>query len=90
MLPQWIDTYEYVTKVEYLGIGIYGNKKVAPIVEKEEFGNALLEIVGDKKGAETRFGAKAKELGAICKSSGGRKRVAEMISELVLENKAGA
>jgi UDP:flavonoid glycosyltransferase YjiC (YdhE family) len=89
LLPAWYDCYDYATRVEYLGIGIYGNKKVAPNVEKEEFANAVLRVIGEKKGVETQFSVKAKELGVVCRKSGGRKKVAEMISELVLEGKAG-
>jgi len=50
----------------------------------------LLKIVGDKKGGETQFMVKAKKLGFICKKSGGRRRVAELISELLSEKQAGA
>jgi 2-acylglycerol O-acyltransferase 1 len=87
LLPAWYDCYDYATRVEYLGIGIYGNKKVAPDVDKEEFANAVLRVIGAHKGEETRFSVKAKELGVVCRRSGGRKKVAEMISELVLEGK---
>jgi UDP:flavonoid glycosyltransferase YjiC (YdhE family) len=87
LLPAWYDCYDYATRVEYLGIGIYGNKKVAPNVEKEEFSNAVLGVIGEKKGVDTQFSVKAKGLRVLCRRSGGRKRVAEMISELVLEGK---
>jgi hypothetical protein len=87
LLPAWYKCYDYATRAEYLRIGIYANKKVAPNVDKEEFANATLRVIGEKEGVETQFSVKAKELGVPCRRSGGRKRVAEMISELVLEGK---
>jgi hypothetical protein len=53
----------------------------------EEFANAVLRVISANRGEESRFGVKAKELGVVCRRSGGRKKVAEMISELVLEGK---
>jgi len=60
----------YATRVGYHGIGIYGNKKVAPNVEKEEFANAVLRVIGVNKGEEIWFSMKSKELGVVCRRSG--------------------
>jgi hypothetical protein len=49
-----------------------------------------LGVVGANKGEETLFSVKAKELGVVCRRSGGGRKIAEIISELVLEvSKAG-
>jgi hypothetical protein len=77
VLPQWYDTYDYASKAEYLGLGIYGNKSCAPMVDANEFGNALLRVVGDAGMRE-----KARELGEVCQDSGGRTLAASLIGEL--------
>jgi hypothetical protein len=46
-----------------------------------------LKVIGANKGEESRFSVKTKELGVVCRRSRGRRRVAEVISELVLEGK---
>jgi hypothetical protein len=78
-LPQWYDTYDYASKAEYLEIGVYGNKSCAPMVDAIEFGNALMKVVGD-----TNMRGKAREMGILCKKSGGRALAASMISKLTL------
>lgn len=87
LLPAWYECYDYATRAEYLGIGIYANKKVAPNVGKEEFANAILRVIGANKGEESRFSVKAMELGIVCKRCGGKKKISQMISEHVLEGK---
>lgn len=42
LLPQWFDCYDFASRAEWLGIGVYGNRAVAPHVEAEEFGRALI------------------------------------------------
>lgn len=50
--PVWIDTYEFATRAEMLGIGVRGNETVAPYVRAEELARALERVIGDS--AETR------------------------------------
>lgn len=69
ILPQWYDLYDYATRAEYLGIGIYANKLVAPSVDAAEFGAALIMVL--KPGSS--YTLKAQALGKVCKEKcGGR------------------
>jgi hypothetical protein len=79
-LPQWYDCYDYACLLEYLGNGIYGSKKTSPLISAEELGAALTAVVG-KKGEETSYQKKAKELGVLCKSANGRGKAAEIITK---------
>jgi hypothetical protein len=79
-LAQWYDTYDYASKSEYLGIGVYGNKTIAPMVDGEEFGNALLRVIGNET-----LRAKAQAIGKLCQSSGGRRFAADLITQLIYE-----
>ena len=89
VLPAWYDTYQYAARVEYLGIGIYGNRKVAPSVEAEEFGQALSTILLDKKdGKAQNYRVQAEKLGVISRKAGGRKRACEAILEICGKVKA--
>ncbi|KAM7216740.1 Glycosyltransferase sdnJ [Rhypophila decipiens] len=97
VLAMWYDTFDYATRVEYLGIGAYGNREkgrscvvdndnyVAPnLVDGEEFGAALLRVVGQNKEdleAEA-IKKKAAELGEVCRRSGGRVRSADIVTGL--------
>ncbi|KAI4847747.1 UDP-glucoronosyl and UDP-glucosyl transferase family protein [Aureobasidium sp. EXF-8845] len=52
VLPVWIDTYDFAIRVEYLGIGVWGNRTAAPYAEGLELGRALIEVVdGDNSAA---------------------------------------
>ena len=85
-LPQWFDCYDFGARLEYLGIGIYANRKVAPHIEMAEFGQALVTVVGDgKKGTGSvsdSMRRRASELAKICQKSGGRVLVCDKILEL--------
>jgi len=45
ILAQWFDLYDMAVRAEYRGIGIYGNKNVAPDIEAVEFGTAVARLV---------------------------------------------
>lgn len=45
VLPVWFDTYDFAARVEYLGIGVYGNRKTAPAVNGRELGSALNRVL---------------------------------------------
>lgn len=94
----WYDTFDYATRVEYLGIGTYGNRDighscvvdndnyVAPnLVDAEEFGAALLRTVGRKKGDAQAIAEKAAQLGEICRKTGGRIESARIVTDLCFE-----
>ncbi|KAF5382861.1 hypothetical protein D9757_007252 [Collybiopsis confluens] len=67
ILPVWYDTYDYATRAEWLGIGIWGSRRRAPKAESSEFGQALLRVAGLSLEAEG-FRAKAKRLAESCKT----------------------
>ena len=76
----WYDTYDFASRVEYLGIGIYGNKTSSPKAEAGEFGSALTRIVGSE--AES-YRARARELRDTCwKGGSGREIGAKRVLEL--------
>ncbi|KAL0575337.1 hypothetical protein V5O48_006639 [Marasmius crinis-equi] len=80
VLPVWYDTYDFASRVEYLGIGIYGSKACSPGVEAEEFGKALLRIVGSEA---QQYKGKAGSLGDACRARGnGRELGAKRVLEL--------
>jgi hypothetical protein len=99
VLPQWYDTYDYATRVEYLGIGVYGNKlagrackvdmknyKCPRMIEGREFGGALLKVVGANKqdpGA-LAMREKARAAGELCQKSGGRIQAAQILRDLAM------
>ena len=45
VLPVWYDTYDFATRVEWLGIGVWGNKTAAPSIDGAELGAALVRVV---------------------------------------------
>ncbi|RAK79081.1 UDP-Glycosyltransferase/glycogen phosphorylase [Aspergillus fijiensis CBS 313.89] len=77
VLPGWQDCYENAVRTEWLGIGVYANKTAAPAVDADEFGRALIRVVGN-----VTMQAKAKELSALCCKREGRVVGAEKIAEL--------
>ncbi|RDW56481.1 glycosyltransferase family 1 protein [Coleophoma crateriformis] len=98
VLPHWYDTYDYATRAEYLGIGVYGNYNAGHIrdvkmenyvsptmVDHKEFGKALLKVVGKEAGDSGDMRERARELGNICHNSGGRIMAAEIITELTFK-----
>ena len=78
ILPQWGDLYDNAVRVEYLGLGIYGNKTRPPAVGAVEFGAALLRIVGPGPESEG-FRQRACKVGELCRAAGGRKTAVDII-----------
>ncbi|KAF5367769.1 hypothetical protein D9758_009823 [Tetrapyrgos nigripes] len=74
VLPIWYDTYDYARRAEYFGIGVYGNVKSAPGADAEEFGHALIKVIGVKE-----FTVKAKELAEGHSDEEGRKQAVQKI-----------
>lgn len=71
VLPMWVDLYDYATRVEWLGIGVWGNRVSAPYWTAEELGAAFEKVLGGGKAA-TAMREKAAELGRISKRNPGR------------------
>jgi hypothetical protein len=69
-------------RAEYLGIGIYGNKKVAPEIEAGEFGEAVARLVWPGKESE-EFRARAKVVAGACRKAGGKSAAVDKLVEIV-------
>lgn len=67
ILPQWFDTYDCPTRVEWLGIGLHGSRTVAPKIAASDLSAALLQVLTDK-GIQSR----ARAIGDLCKTTEGR------------------
>ena len=74
ILAQWYDTYRFARRVEWLGIGAYGNPSVAPHVAAAEFSEALMKVVGNES-----MHTRARELAKLCGNERGRKIAADKI-----------
>lgn len=69
-------------RAEYRGIGIYGNKKVAPGIEGDEFGAALARLI--RPGDESKgFRARAKTISDICRKAGGKRTAVDKLMEIL-------
>lgn len=79
ILPQWLDTYDCATRVEWLGIGVHGSRKAAPGIDAEELSHALETALGDKN-----IHAKAAAMRDICKTTEGRVLAHDRIADFAL------
>ncbi|KAG7090558.1 hypothetical protein E1B28_009666 [Marasmius oreades] len=83
VLPVWHDTYDYASRVETLGIGVWGSQRSAPFANDEEFGNALKRVLNIGSREAELFQSNAVALKAkVNRYGGGRKVAAERILEL--------
>ena len=69
-------------RAEYVGIGIYGNRSVAPDIDAAEFGAAVSRLLSPDKEAK-KFARKAREIGEACRMAPGKKGAVAKILELV-------
>jgi hypothetical protein len=69
-------------RVEYLGIGIYGNKNVAPDIEAVEFGAAVARLVLPGKESEG-FRTRAKAVAEACRNAGGKRAAVDKLLEII-------
>lgn len=69
-------------RAEYRGIGIYGNKSVAPDIEAVEFGEAVKRLVLPGKESEG-FRTRAQAIGELCKKAGGKRTAVDKLVEIV-------
>ncbi|KAJ5909590.1 hypothetical protein N7504_004233 [Penicillium tannophilum] len=79
ILPQWLDTYDCATRVEWLGLGVHGSRKAAPAIDAEEFSHALETVLGDKD-----IHAKAAAMRNLCKTTEGRVLAHDRIADFAL------
>ncbi|KAI8936459.1 hypothetical protein NX059_006865 [Plenodomus lindquistii] len=85
--PRWLDTYEFATRAEWLGVGMIGNKSAAPGLIGKELAVAIESVIGDEW--RERFAKRAKEVREGLKRDadgfgvleGGRKRAARLVIE---------
>jgi UDP:flavonoid glycosyltransferase YjiC (YdhE family) len=77
----WVDLYDYATRVEWLGVGIWGNKLTAPNWTSEELGNAFLKVLSNDEGAKS-MREKARWLGKQFQSKPGRVCAAGELAKL--------
>ena len=69
-------------RAEYLGIGIYGNRNVAPDIEAVEFGTAVARLVRPGKESEG-FKARAKAVSEACRNGGGKRTAVDKLIEII-------
>jgi UDP:flavonoid glycosyltransferase YjiC (YdhE family) len=81
VLPMWVDLYEFATRAEFLGIGVWGNKRSAPNWTAEELTNSFLRVLDDGEEA-VAIREKAYELGKIAQKEPGRLRAGKEIAKL--------
>ncbi|TFB07324.1 hypothetical protein CCMA1212_000234 [Trichoderma ghanense] len=80
VLPLWADHYNYAQTAEYLGIGIWPNKTLAPDWEAAGLAEAFLETLSGNRGVTMRENAKA--LARKGEEYGGRKLAARLVAEM--------
>ncbi|KAL0951773.1 hypothetical protein HGRIS_008444 [Hohenbuehelia grisea] len=78
ILAMWLDLYDTASKVEYRGLGIYGNKSCAPGVDAVEFGKALARITTSGPEAD-QIKANTTRVAKLCKEAGGKKAAVDFI-----------
>jgi UDP:flavonoid glycosyltransferase YjiC (YdhE family) len=81
VLPLWLDHYEYATRAEMFGVGIWGTRLSAPDWTAKELGEALLTVVGNSSEG-LRILENAKELAKKFEGKPGREKAADVIAEL--------
>ena len=82
ILAQWYDLYDMAARTEYLGIGIYGIKNVAPDIEAVEFGTAVARLVRPGNESE-EFRTRAKIVAEACQKAGGKSTAVDKLIEII-------
>jgi len=80
VLPIWGDLYDCGTRVEYLGIGVFGSPKSASNWAAEEVGKALFGVL-DGGEESMSIKEKARALGEVARKAGGRFTAAREIAK---------
>lgn len=81
ILAVWGDTYEFATRVEWLGIGVQGNQKSAPDWTSGELEIAFKSVLGHNDDA-VRIREKAYILGELSRKDPGRIAAAREVARL--------
>ncbi|KAJ7585021.1 hypothetical protein C8J56DRAFT_140957 [Mycena floridula] len=89
ILAKWWDLYPNAVKIEYHGLGVYGNRNVAPDVEAVEFGKAVSRVVGGGKEA-LGFRESASRVSQLCREAGGRRTAVDHILKIIKKGKETA
>ena len=74
VLPVWADTYDYAHRVEWLGIGRYGNVEAAPTCKATELGPILVDVILGPNAESMK--KKAQALAKACAANGEGREVA--------------
>ena len=77
------------TRAEYRGIGVFGNKNVAPDFGTVEFGAAVARLITPGKELEG-FKARAQQTGELCRKAGGKRAAVDKILETMRDTEEGA
>lgn len=78
--PIWFDTFDFAQRVEYLGIGYWGNQLHAPGVSGPELGQAVKRILFTERGR--KVARRAREMASKVGSKEGRVVASEKIMRL--------
>lgn len=85
VLTQWVDTFDYASRVELIGVGRRGNKSLHSGWESTELGNALIDaILGRDANKFTKTARDIAELSA--RDGGGRALAARYLRTLASQN----
>jgi hypothetical protein len=69
-------------RAEYVGVGIYGNRRVAPDIEAVEFGEALTRLL--RPGEELKaFRTRAKAIAEACRKGGGKRLAVDKLLQII-------
>lgn len=79
ILPIWFDTYDFAHRVEYLEIGIWGNRQHVPEVQGHELGEALRRVLSTEGGLSMK--QRAREIASKLADKEGRVLACEKIRE---------
>lgn len=83
ILPLWLDLYNFATTAEYLGVGIWPGKDTAPVWHAHTLAQGFLAaLIGDESVAMRQ---KAKALGAVAATYGGRDWAAAEVARLAVQ-----
>lgn len=80
ILPKWFDNYDMANRAEWLGVGVWANRRTAPDENAEELAAGILHILEDTpKAAEIR--ENCAKFATLSQAAGGRKLAADKIGE---------
>ncbi len=80
ILPLWYDLYNYAQLVEYLGVGVWPGKDIAPAWNASIIGNGITSALDDGDLCD-----KAKSIAQRAKKYTGRAAAAEVISRMAMQ-----